>query len=127
VAPVLGIVSLILPVLIYRLPWEQTSPLFPVLATGVEHMSALILVLLFASGAILGGAFKHAASWAASMVVMAAMPPFILADVIVDPTSHNLFPFELAMYGALSVLALLGAGVGALVRRTVVRIRGARR
>jgi len=55
VAPVLGILSLILPVFIYRLPWEETSPLFPVLAPGVEHMAALTPVLLFVSGAILGG------------------------------------------------------------------------
>ncbi len=123
-APVLGILSLVLPVFIYRLPLEETSPLFPVLATGVEHLSALTLVFLFISGAILSGVFKHPASWVASMVVMGAMPIVILADVIADSTSHNLLPFELAQYGALSLVALFGAGVGVAVRRAVVRTRG---
>jgi hypothetical protein len=53
------------------------------------------------------------------MAVMAAMPVVIVADVLVDPTSHNLFPFELVIYGVLSVLALVGALVAAKVRRTL--------
>jgi len=53
---------------------------------------------------------------------MAAMPVVILADFIVDRTSHNLLPFELALYGALSLVALFGAGVGVALRRALVRI-----
>jgi hypothetical protein len=120
-APVLGVMSLVLPVWIHGLPGEPTSPLFPILASGIEHMSALTLLLLFLSGAILGGAFRHPASWVASIAVMAAMPVVIVADVLVDPTSHNLFPVELVIYGVLSVLALVGALVAAKVRRILRR------
>jgi hypothetical protein len=122
-APGLGLLSLILPVLASSQP-RVKAPLFPLVATGVEQMSVATLVLLFLSGVFLGGAFSGRASWVASFLVLAAMPAVILAEGIADPSSHNLFPFELAMYGALSFITLLGAGVGILVRRRAIRVLG---
>jgi len=118
-APVLGLLSLILPVI--GSPRRVPAPLFPLVATGVKHMSLATLGLLFSSGVVLGGAFGGRTPWAASFVVFAAMPFIILAEVIVDPTSHNLFPFELLMYGALSLMTLAGSGIGMLVRRRLLR------
>ena len=118
-APVLGVLSLVLPVLAFSPPRVE-APLFPLLATGVKHMSFATLGLLFLSGVLLSGAFSARASWAASFLVLAAMPLVILADGIADPSSHNLFPFELVMYGALSLITLLGAGVGFVARKIVI-------
>ena len=118
-APILGLLSLILPVL--GSPRRVAAPLFPLVATGVKHIGLSTLGLLVLSGIVLGGAFGGRASWAASLVVFAAMPFIILAEVMVDPTSHNLFPFELVMYGALSLIALVGSGIGILVRRSFLR------
>ena len=88
----------------------------------MEHISVATLGLLFLSGIFLGGAFSGKASWVASFLVFAAMPIVIFAEGIVDPTSHNLFPFELIMYGALSLIALLGAGVGTLARSVAINM-----
>lgn len=98
--------------------------MFPLLATGVEHMSLPTLGLLFLSGVLLGGVFRHEASWLASVLVMAAMPVVALAELVKDGSSHNLLPLELVMYGALTVLTLLGAGVGVVARRKVLHVLG---
>ena len=120
-APFLGLLSLILPVLCSSQARVQ-APLFPLVATGVEHMTLATFVLLFLSGVLLGGAFKGKASWVASFLVFAAMPLIIVAEGIVDRTSHNLLPFELAMYGVLSLITLLGAGIGVLMRRKLLGV-----
>ena len=122
-APVLGVLSLILPVLALS-PARVKAPLFPLLATGVKHISLATLVLLFLSGVLLGRAFSGRASWVARFLVFAVMPIVILAEGIVDPTSHNLCPFEMVMYGVLSLMTLLGAGAGILLRRGVLRSGG---
>ncbi len=121
VAPVLGILSLEVPVLLSSQP-RLEAPLFPLVATGVKHLSVGTLTLLLLSGVILGGAFRGKASWVASLLVFAAMPAMIVAEVVVDPTSHTLFPFELALYGALSLITLVGAGAGVVIRRLVMRV-----
>ena len=120
-APGLGLLSLILPVLAFSPPPVE-APLFPLLATGVKHMSFTTLGLLFLSGVLLSGAFSGKGSWVASFLVLAAMPVVILAEGIADPSSHNLFPFELVMYGALSLITLLGAGIGIVARRRVMHV-----
>jgi hypothetical protein len=120
VAPALGVLSLVLPVLFSSQP-RLEAPLFPLVATGVKHLGVATLALLFLSGVILGGAFSGKASWVASVLVFAAMPIIILAEGIADPMSHTLFPFELVLYGALSLVTLLGAGAGVLVRKLAMR------
>lgn len=117
-APILGLLSLILPVLAFSPPREE-APLFPLLATGVKHMSPATLSLLFLSGVLLSGVFPGKASWMASFLVLAAMPMVILSEGMADPSSHNLFPFELVLYGILTLITLLGAGVGIVAKRKV--------
>jgi len=117
-APILGLLSLILPVLAFSPPREE-APLFPLLATGVKHMSPATLSLLFLSGVLLSGVFPGKASWMASFLVLAAMPMVILSEGMADPSSHNLFPFELVLYGVLTLITLLGAGVGIVAKRKV--------
>jgi hypothetical protein len=117
-APILGLLSLILPVLAFSPPREE-APLFPLLATGVKHMSPATLSLLFLSGVLLSGVFPGKASWMASFLVLVAMPIVILSEGIADPSSHNLFPFELVLYGILTLITLLGAGVGIVAKRKV--------
>jgi len=119
-APFLGLLAIVVPAMVLATPAEE-APLFPLVASGVEHMSRLTLLLFFAAGVFLGGAFRHKASWVASLVVMAPMPIIILMEGIKDPTSHNLWPFELLLYGGLTLLSLLGAVIGAVGRRVAQR------
>ncbi len=53
---------------------------------------------------------------------MAAIIIRVIVDVVADPTSHNLWPFELVIASLFIVpSALLGAAVGVVVRRLVPR------
>jgi hypothetical protein len=44
-------------------------------------------------------------------------PVVAIAEIVKDPTSHNLIPFEMVMYAFLAVPTVLGAWVGGLVAR----------
>jgi hypothetical protein len=81
------------------------------------------LVALGALGARLAGA-GPVASFAITAVVLPAMVLLRVArEVSADPTSHNLWPMELMIVGAMGIgLALLGAGVGAMVLRLRRRV-----
>jgi hypothetical protein len=51
----------------------------------------------------------------------------VIADLTGDATTHNLWPLELMFAGLLSgVPAMLGAVVGSLVRKTLLRLTGER-
>jgi hypothetical protein len=97
----------------WRLPYAQLSlpnALYgPGLAVG--FVAAAALCWRFGSG------FR-----AAAIVTGAAPPAAVLARVIfetaLDPTSHNLWPFEVAIAATIGLLvACAGALVGVVVRR----------
>jgi hypothetical protein len=81
------------------------------------------LVALGALAARLAGA-GAVASFAVTALVLPAMVGLrVVRETGVDPTSHNLWPLELMIVGAMGVgLALLGAGVGAMVLRLRRRV-----
>ncbi|HSF07215.1 MAG TPA: hypothetical protein VLG10_15635 [Methylomirabilota bacterium] len=64
------------------------------------------------------GLWRWRGGWRVGAAVPAAVMAFvvlrIIIDTAIDPTSHNLWPFEILIYGSLSLAAM---GVLALVRR----------
>jgi hypothetical protein len=64
------------------------------------------------------GLWRWRGMWRWAAAVPAAIMAYVLArlliDTAVDPTSHNLWPFEILMFGALSVAIMLGL---ALIRK----------
>lgn len=110
-ANVLGLLSLIIPP--YFFPGRQyTAPLFPLLRTGIETLSPLSILLLILSGSVPGYLIgESSVLW--GLAVVAALPIAALAEMIVDPTSHNLWPIEFSLsYGFLALLGMLGASLG---------------
>jgi hypothetical protein len=47
--------------------------------------------------------------WKCALATTAVFPVLALRDMILDPTSHNLLPFEFALYAALALLAAVPA------------------
>lgn len=90
-----------------------------------EHWSwSLILAILFGGGFLLslgwsGRFWQIGAAMAAG--AMASHALVIARDWTRDPTSHNLFPFEFAILGAVHVFAFAGCGAAALLRRLAAR------
>lgn len=92
----------------------------PVTGGDVALVSSFMLAM-FALG-LLGiawpawGLWRWRGGWriaaAVPAVVMAFVVLRILADTAIDPASHNLWPFEVVMWGGLSCFAMLLLGVG---------------
>jgi hypothetical protein len=106
---------------------EQASR--PVSAGDTALMSGFMLAIL---GLLVGGLaapawamWKWRGGWRGAAAVPAAIMAFVVLRIVVDtardPTSHNLWPFELLMWGAASVAIV---GVLALARR-LLRATGA--
>lgn len=83
--------------------------------------AGLVVVALLAALARIVSASRF---WRTSLVVGAAVPAAVLArvvgDGILDPTSHNLWPFEIALASGPGFLA---AAVGALIGGVLARPR----
>lgn len=117
-AMLLGLLSFCLPVWLFRKPLTP-APLFPVLVTGVEAMSWLTFLLLFLSGVILGlTGVRHAL-----VLGLGTILPLVaaaIAEMIVSPTSHNLWSIEFVIYLLISLVAAAGVPVGGFLNRRVV-------
>ncbi|MGH8687098.1 MAG: hypothetical protein ACREVQ_05255 [Burkholderiales bacterium] len=61
------------------------------------------------------GLWRWRGGWRVAAAVPAALMAFVVLRLLVgvsaDPTSHNLWPFEILMTGALSVVIMIAAGV----------------
>lgn len=86
----------------------------------VFALISIAVALIFASNDFRKSMLMGAAVAAGAIGAVAVR---IVIDVVGDPTSHNLWPFEMVI-ASLSVVpsALLGSAVGVVVRRLVSRI-----
>lgn len=104
----------------YRQDYEQRMS-EPVSIGGMFFMSvfmwAVLGLLLVGAGAPLWGVWKWRGGWRIAAAVPALMMTFVIGRIVVDtardPTSHNLWPFEILMWGGASVVVM---GVLALVK-----------
>jgi len=85
---------------------------------GSAFMLAVIALLLGGVGLPVWAVWKWRGAWRAAAAVPLAGMAFVIARILVDtardPTSHNLWPFEILTWGAGSVVAI---GALALARR----------
>lgn len=91
------------------------APLFPLLRTGVEHIGWIALVGLGVLG-LAAGSLTRLPVLGIGLSSMAIPPIVAIAEIVADPTSHNLIPFELVMYLLMCAPALLMALLGRTVR-----------
>lgn len=119
----LGLASVCLPVVILKLPPPPQGGLFPFIFAGVEGMSLLTLILLFASGIILGLIFcSHTLHpLVFGFATMTAFPVLAIVEMAQDPFTHNLLPIEFVVYGFVSLFAVGGAYAGYTLRQIARR------
>ncbi len=119
----LGLASVWLPVVILELPPPPQGGLFQFVFAGVEGMSLLTLIMLFASGIMLGLIFcnhpLHPLVF--GFATMTALPALAILEVAQDPFSHNLLPIEFVFYGFVSLFAVGGAYAGYALRQMARR------
>ena len=116
-ASLLGVAAFIAPIPILH-PRPYSAPLFPLLRTGVEGMSILTIVFLFCAG-FLVGCFGRGHPFLLGVATIALLPIAAVAEMIVSPTSHNLWPLEFAIYGFVSLSAVVGVFLGRFTQRLV--------
>ena len=100
---------MLLPLMIWPPARHYRAPLFPILRDAIESMGVPQLLFFVAAGALLGLASKSRA-WLLAAAAVAVLPLVALAEMVVDPTSHNLIPLELVFYGFYGFLVWLGIG-----------------
>jgi hypothetical protein len=97
-------------------------PLIPWFAFACANQRVLpSMASFFILGLILGIAQPR--RWWLMAIAAVVMSPVLLTINIVhdwnhDPTSHNLFPFEFAIYGFICAPAFIGALIGFLLLRS---------
>ena len=81
-----------------------------------SRRGGLQLVLLVGVGLVLGLIWRGRA-FVIGLLAVSGFPAAAIAEVLKDPTTHNLFPFELAIYGVFGLVVATGAVVVRLFRR----------
>jgi hypothetical protein len=132
VAAVAGVCSLILPPYLTAGGLSHPAygwPLIPWFSLAFANVRFTVsAICFFVVGVIFGAA--QPARWRILALAATIVPPLLLAMTIQhdwkhDPTSHNLFPFELAIYGVLASPAWIGAYLGSWFNRVWQRRRAA--
>ena len=100
------------------LPWQRALATGATRATNpVDGMQTATLLLLPLIG-LVAGALAPRIGWMAACATLAAFPALAVVEMVRDPTSHNLWPFEFLVYGVLTLLAVAPAfAIGWLRRR----------
>jgi len=103
-----GVLSIVLPVYLQPDINQYDSPVFPMIRTGIEGFSGWSFGLLFLSGF---GAklLTNLSEWKIGLLTMVLFPVLAICEMIVDPSSHNLLPFEFIIYCFFTIPAMIGA------------------
>ena len=112
---VLGFISIVVPP--FFIPGTEfvESPLFPMVATGIEKMSLWAIICLFLSGMFLG--FIHPRHrWLLGISTMTLFPFLAIIEMLYNPYSHNLWPIEFIGYGLMTLPGIIGAYIGGAFR-----------
>lgn len=108
ISSILGIISLILPTYFLTELKQYESPLFPIIATAVNGISIWAIILLVISGFSIS-LFSKIEGWKIGLSTMALFPIMSILEMIVDTSSHNLFPLEFIFYALLAIPSIVGA------------------
>lgn len=115
VVAVLGLACVLAPVVITPPARLRPAPLFPLLREAVEGIGWVPIAALAALG-LLGGLFTRLPTFLIAPASIAGLPAAAILEMLVDPTSHNMFPLEFAVYFFMAVPVMLAALLGRFVR-----------
>ena len=114
---VLGVLAVYVPARSRGPIASVSSPVFDWLFSAWKHCNCKVTVAaLFLIGLLLSLAFPR--HWkAAGFSTMLVFPVLALVEMVVDPHTHTLFPFEFALYGFFTLFSVAGAALGGLLLR----------
>ena len=110
-----GLLSVMIPPYVFGSPRRVDSPLFSVLYTAYENLHLPATAILLITFGFLLGYFRPKSWLGLGGATMLMLPIAAVLEMIVSPTSHNLWPIEFAIYGLLAQPACIGAYVGSRI------------
>ena len=119
---ILGMGSMILPLFFLEDIKHYDSPLFPLIRTAIEGLSMYSLGFLIFSGFIVK-LFSDESSWKIGLMGMVLFPLAAICEMIVDLSSHSIFPIEFILYGIYSIPIIIGAYLSQSIRWFVMKIK----
>jgi hypothetical protein len=125
VIAVLGLACVLAPVVLSPPARLRPAPLFPLLREAVEGMTSVPIALLAALG-LLGGLFTRLPTPLIGPASIVGLPVASIAEMFVDPSSHNMFPLEFLVYFLMAVPVILTALIGRTVRWLLIDWRRGR-
>jgi len=117
-ASILGFFAVVLPpyVIPNGIRVTRDAPLFPIIATASANFALIpTIILLFIIGCILGFIRSHI-WWLLGLSTMALFPVADILEMLVAPTSHNLWPIQFILDAVLSTPAIFGAFIGSRIK-----------
>lgn len=86
--------------------WHES--VLVVAGTSIEQLSLATVILLFVSGFVWGMIVRRPYSIYGASMGLLCFPLLAILEVLKDPTSHNLLPFEFLVYAVLTGVSLCG-------------------
>lgn len=117
-ASILGVISIVLPTFFLPDLKQYDSPLFPLISTGINGISVWSIGLLFLSGFGMK-LLSKLSGWKIGLTTMALFPIMAILEMIVDSSSHNIFPIEFVLYALYAVPAIIGAYIAQGIQKVL--------
>jgi hypothetical protein len=114
-ASILGVISIVLPTFFLTDLKEYDAPLFPIVRTGLEGISLWSFALLLLSGFGVQ-LLSQLPNWKIGLTTMALFPIMVLCEIMVDTSSHSMFPIEFILYLMYSIPAMIGAYIAQKIK-----------
>jgi len=117
VAPILGFLSVYIPVALLKREEHLFDgvPFYGITRIIFDNLEfAPTIMLLFIAGCLLGYLGERI-WWLVGILTMIAFPISAIYEMKISPTSHNLWPFEFALYGVVCIPAIVGAFIGSKI------------
>ena len=119
-ASILGVISIIFPTFFLPDLKRYDAPLFPLIRTGIEGISIWSFGLLLLSGFGVK-LLSKLSSWKIGLTTMAFFPIMAIIEMLVDSSSHNMFPIEFILYAVYSAPSITGAYVAEGIKRALAK------
>jgi hypothetical protein len=92
------------------------APLFPMIATAIKNFSIFPTTILLTIAGIIVGYLKPEIWWLLGLATVILFPIASISEMVLYPTTHNLWPLELLIYGIMSIPPIIGAFLGSKLR-----------
>lgn len=112
----LGMISVVVPIFGDVVKRKNIPSILSLIHYGIEKFSFYTLIFLVFSGVLIGF-IKHQKAWLWSIMIVLYLPIISIIEVMLNPHTHNLLPFEILFYFLMTVPCIVGAIASSFIRK----------